>query len=84
MDKLDRGSVSMWIDRLKDGEAEAARLIWNRYFEKLVEVARRRLGRLRGVPTTKKMWPSVSSSAFAKGPRRDDFRKCAIARIFGN
>lgn len=46
MDEPDRGSVSMWIDGLKAGDDEAARLIWNRYFEKLLEVARRRLGRM--------------------------------------
>lgn len=44
MDELDRGSVSVWIDQLKAGENEAAREIWERYFDKLLNVARRRLG----------------------------------------
>lgn len=37
------GSVTCWIDQLKEGDAEAARQLWERYFHKLVELARHKL-----------------------------------------
>lgn len=36
--------VTLWINSLKTGDDEAAQLIWQRYFDKLVHLARRRLG----------------------------------------
>ena len=36
-------SVTRWIDGLKQGEDEAARQLWQRYFERLTHVARRRM-----------------------------------------
>lgn len=38
------GSVTCMIQDLKTGESKAADEAWNRYFKKLVELARRRLG----------------------------------------
>jgi DNA-directed RNA polymerase specialized sigma24 family protein len=38
-------SVSQWLDRLKAEDRDAAEKLWQRYFERLVHVAR---GRLRG------------------------------------
>jgi hypothetical protein len=40
-------SVTLWIESLKDGDAEAARALWGRYFETLVGLAR---ARLKGMP----------------------------------
>ncbi len=37
-------SVTEWIGKLQAGDDEAARQLWRRYFERLVELARRRLG----------------------------------------
>jgi DNA-directed RNA polymerase specialized sigma24 family protein len=37
------GSVTHWIGGLKDGDDEAARELWQRYFDGLVRVARARL-----------------------------------------
>jgi RNA polymerase sigma factor (sigma-70 family) len=37
-------SVSQWIANLKDGEAEAARRLWERYALRIVELAKLRLG----------------------------------------
>jgi len=37
------GSVSHWIDSLKEGDAAAAQQLWERYFHRLVWLARRRL-----------------------------------------
>lgn len=36
-------SVCHWLDRLKDGSPEAPQQLWERYFEKLVHLARRRM-----------------------------------------
>lgn len=36
-------SVTGWIEDLKAGEDEAARRLWDRYFQRLVRVARRKL-----------------------------------------
>jgi DNA-directed RNA polymerase specialized sigma24 family protein len=36
-------SVSEWMEGLQSGDAEAARHLWRRYFDRLVELARRRL-----------------------------------------
>jgi DNA-directed RNA polymerase specialized sigma24 family protein len=38
------GSVTHWIDALKQGQHEAAEALWRRYYERAVAVARRRLG----------------------------------------
>jgi RNA polymerase sigma factor (sigma-70 family) len=37
------GSISRWIDPLKDGDSAAAQQLWERYFPRLVWLARRRL-----------------------------------------
>jgi len=36
-------SVTQWIDRLREGDSEAAAHLWDRYFARLVELARQRL-----------------------------------------
>jgi len=36
--------ISVWIERLRDGDGRAPDVIWQHYFEKLVRLARRRLG----------------------------------------
>ncbi len=38
------GSVTRWIERLKDGDQAAADAIWSRYFDRLIPAARRKLG----------------------------------------
>jgi DNA-directed RNA polymerase specialized sigma24 family protein len=42
-----RDSVTVWIESLKAGDADAARQLWHRYFDALVRLARERL---RGAP----------------------------------
>lgn len=36
-------SVSLWIDQLREGEREATSKLWGRYFQRMIEVARRKL-----------------------------------------
>jgi DNA-directed RNA polymerase specialized sigma24 family protein len=38
------GSVTKWLGRLKDGDPAAVQQIWERYFNRLVGLARRKLG----------------------------------------
>src|SRR5262245_38847831 len=72
------GSVTHWLGRLKGGDAAAARPLWERYFRRLVRLARRRL---RGAPRRMADEEDVALSAFdsfcrgaAQGryPRLDD------------
>src|SRR5262245_35713386 len=37
-------SVTVWIDRLRESDPLAAEELWRRFFSRMVEVARRRLG----------------------------------------
>jgi RNA polymerase sigma factor (sigma-70 family) len=37
------GSITEWLGRLKAGEADAARVLWERYAQKLLTTARRKL-----------------------------------------
>ena len=46
MTELDEDDVSLWIQRLQNGDDRAPEIIWQKYFEKLVRLARRRLGEL--------------------------------------
>ncbi|RUL87246.1 ECF-type sigma factor [Tautonia sociabilis] len=39
----DGGSVTRWISQLKAGDAEAAQPLWERYFDRLVRLARQKL-----------------------------------------
>jgi DNA-directed RNA polymerase specialized sigma24 family protein len=74
----DKGSVSLWIDRLKGGEGEAAQPLWERYFRHLVVRAR---VQLRGAPRQAADEEDVALSAFdsfcrgaeqGRFPRLDD------------
>ena len=38
-------SVTQWIEDLKQGDEEAAARLWDRYFGKMVEAARKKLAR---------------------------------------
>lgn len=38
--------ISQWLSRLQEGDERAAEVIWGEYFEKIVRLARRRLGEL--------------------------------------
>lgn len=38
--------ITLWIDRLKDGDERAADIIWQEYFEKLIRLSSRRMSNL--------------------------------------
>lgn len=43
MESNDQGSVSHWLDGIRRGDSQAAQELWDRYFARLVTVARSRL-----------------------------------------
>ena len=47
MSGSDGGSITGWLGNLKDGDQAAAQPLWERYFSKLVVVARGKLKRMR-------------------------------------
>src|SRR5271166_6472385 len=55
------GSVTRWINQLEAGDLAAAQPLWDRYFQHLVELARRKLG---SKPRAKKDEEDVALSAF--------------------
>jgi DNA-directed RNA polymerase specialized sigma24 family protein len=68
-------SVTQWIDRLKAGDPDAAQKIWERYFRRLVGLARKKL---RAAPRRAADEEDVALSAFdsfCRGAGQDRFPK---------
>jgi DNA-directed RNA polymerase specialized sigma24 family protein len=66
-------SVTQWIDRLKAGEPDAAQKLWERYFRRLVGLARKKL---RTAPRRAADEEDVALSAFdsfCRGAEQDRF-----------
>ena len=61
------GSVTVWLGRLKAEDAGAARPLWQAYFGRLVELARRKLG---GRPLAAADEENAALSAFDSFCRR--------------
>ena len=61
------GSVSRWLNRLQAGDREAAQQLWQRYFHRLVFLAR---GKLQAVPRAAADEEDVALSAFDSFCRR--------------
>jgi DNA-directed RNA polymerase specialized sigma24 family protein len=57
----DKGSVSGWVSQIQAGDASAAQRLWDRYFRRMVGLARARL-RANGTPAEEE---DVALSAFA-------------------
>src|SRR5215468_5927517 len=55
------GSVTHWLDGLRTGESVAARKLWENYFQRLVELARKKL---RALPRAAADEEDVALSAF--------------------
>jgi DNA-directed RNA polymerase specialized sigma24 family protein len=58
----DSHSISTWLEQVKRGDEEAARRLWERYFPRLVSLARQKLA---GVPRKIEDEEDVALSAFA-------------------
>tara|TARA_R110002095_G_scaffold116835_1_gene101910 strand:- start:4795 stop:5400 length:606 start_codon:yes stop_codon:yes gene_type:complete len=80
-DEQDLFSVTTWVKALKEGEAEAAQKLWNRYFEKLVAQAEMRIrncpqGTLEAediaVSVFESLWRGANEGRFQKLQNRDE------------
>jgi RNA polymerase sigma factor (sigma-70 family) len=56
-----KASITIWLDRLKAGDAEATERIWNRYFVQVVRLAK---WKLRGLPRGAADEEDVAIAAF--------------------
>ncbi|MCA9218351.1 MAG: hypothetical protein KDB27_35020 [Planctomycetales bacterium] len=77
-------SVTQWIDELKAGDERAAQEIWQKYFEQLVRLAKRRLGTLPkrsadeediAISAFNSFYRNVADGRFPKLEDRDDLWK---------
>lgn len=71
----DHGSVTRWIDQLKAGDPEAAQPLWERYFDRLVRLARQKLiaGRRRGADEDEEDAALSAFDSFCAGAVRGRF-----------
>jgi len=73
MDLQPDGSVTHWLGALKGGDAAAAQRLWERYFDKLVRLARAKLGAMpRGAADEEDVALSAFHS-FCQGAARGRF-----------
>ncbi len=49
----DQDTIAEWIEQLRQGDEEASRQLWERFFDRLLDVAARKISTL-GPPTTMK------------------------------
>lgn len=56
-----QGSITQWLEQIEAGESAAAQMLWQRYYERLVALARRKL---RDVPCRVADEEDVALSAF--------------------
>lgn len=66
-------SVTRWIGQLKEGEAAAAAKLWNRYFDRLVRMAARRLKTARKRVSDEEDAALSAFHAFCRGVAKDRF-----------
>ena len=62
-------AVTVWLGQLQAGDSAAARPLWEKYFHRLVGLARTRLRDAPRGPPTRRTWPSPRSTASAATPR---------------
>src|SRR3954451_5114889 len=75
MDSDDKGSITLWVGALKAGDHEAAQKLWERYFDRLVHVARAQLraSRRRGVDEDEEGAALSAFGALCAGAARGRF-----------
>jgi RNA polymerase sigma factor (sigma-70 family) len=61
------GSVSSWLVAFRDGDREAAELLWKRYYAQLIRIARSRLRGLRNPLSTAEDVALAAFEAFCRG-----------------
>ena len=71
------GSITACLERLKAGDRDVAQLLWERYFRRLVGLAR---AKLRDLPAGSDAAEDVALSAFDSVYRRAEPRAVRAAR----
>lgn len=83
-----RQSVTYWLEDLKDGNEDAAHEIWDRYFQRLVKQAKRRLGNAArriadeedvAVSVFQSLCEGVAAGRFERLSNRDDLWSLLVA-----
>jgi RNA polymerase sigma factor (sigma-70 family) len=78
---LERGSVTLWLDRLTAGDTEALGPLWGRYYDRVVSLARTRLRRLDvraadeddvAASAFRQFYRAAAANRFARLENRDD------------
>ncbi|QJW96869.1 ECF-type sigma factor [Frigoriglobus tundricola] len=78
---MDPGSVTLWLNRLTTGDREALGPLWERYYERVVSLARTRLRRLDvraadeedvAASAFYQFYRSAADNGFARLENRDD------------
>ena len=72
---MDQSSVTEWIDGFKDGDAEAAAKIWQRYGSALLNLARRKLGNARKRVSDEEDIAMIAFEHFCFGVQQGQFAK---------
>jgi DNA-directed RNA polymerase specialized sigma24 family protein len=67
------GSITNWIQGLRDGEEEAAQKLWERYFHSLIELVRHKLPRHGGRLDEPEDVALSALDSFFRGVQRDRF-----------
>jgi DNA-directed RNA polymerase specialized sigma24 family protein len=67
------GSVTLWLERIQHGDAEAAQLLWQRYFQRLAGLARLRLRPSRGAADSAEDVALSAFASFFRGVERGKF-----------
>jgi len=73
MATTDDGSPSLWIERLRIGETDAAERLWDAYYKKLVQLARRKLDRRKRLVGDEEDVALSAFKSFCRGVERGRF-----------
>jgi DNA-directed RNA polymerase specialized sigma24 family protein len=75
--RRDDGSVTRWIDGVRLGDPDAAQALWERYFQRLVRLARTRLARCAGADEDEEDAALSAFDSFCAGLARGGFPRLA-------
>ncbi len=69
----DDASVTLWLDRLRQGDRDAAQPLWERYFDRLVRLARQRLQGVRRAAADEEDVALSAFDSFCRAAERGRF-----------
>lgn len=75
MDGSKIGSVSVWLEELKEGDESKGQQLWNRYVEKLVRLARQKMGGMSKRVADEEDLVAAAFTSFFLGVRSGRFSK---------